>query len=221
MVKGQPEMENFQFEYSTFKDFTNNENFALRSLCLLIARTPANRDNALLATDYGQNTTLMSYVIKTESEDISYHLTNTIFDATSDFYIEKSIEKHQSTLSVLLSKRDSALRELDKLEYRFADLSDRSSGLFSKKTEVRRERARTEMLQMSAGIAKLEENIALTEFAIENSTPILQVIDAPILPLKEIRMGSLKSVFLGFFGGLVLGGILILLFRFYSLTVET
>lgn len=211
---------NLKFSHTDYKEFSINENFVLQSLCIAIAGTPANRSNALLETDFGQNTTIMSYVMTTEDEDLSYHLTNAIFNATSDFYVEKSTEKQQITHKVLLTKRDSTLKMLDEMEYQFADLSDRSSGLFSKRAEVKRERARAEMIQISSGLAKLEENIALTEFAIENNTPILQIIDAPIFPLKEVKIGWNKSVLIGFLSGLILGIFLSIIAKFYDLTIK-
>jgi hypothetical protein len=215
-----PEMKEFMFSHDSIESFNNYENFALQSLCTLIGGTPANRSKALLETDFGQNTTIMSYVVNTRNELISYHLTNCLFEATSDFYIDKSIERQKTTYEVLVVKRDSLRKEYDRLEFLYADLSDRATGLFSKKQDIKRDRTRAEMLQLSSGLAKLEENIAFVEFSIEDSTPILQVIDAPLLPLKELKVSAFMSIFLGFAAGTILGSLMVLFRKFYALAKE-
>ena len=219
-VKKFPEMENFNFEHSSVDSFSSYENIALRDLAVLIAGTPANRNNALIETDYGQNTTIMSYVTHSIDQLISYHLTNEIFESTSTFYVEKAVEKQMTTYNVLASKKDSLVKEYNRLEYKYADLSDRSSGLFSKKSDIKRERARAEMLQMGSALAKLEENLAFVEFGIENNTPILQIIDAPILPLEEVKMSSARSVLLGLMTGLFLGIVVSIMRTFLNLASE-
>ena len=208
---------NFSFNHVNLDSFNRMENVALKRLAVMAAGTPANRGNALIETDYGQNTTIMSFVTRSEDELISYHLTNAVFDATSRFYIEKSREKQQNTFDVLDAKRDSLRKTYNQREYRYADLADKSSGLFSMKGDVKIERARAEMIQMGAALTKLEENIALVEFGLENSTPVLQVIDAPILPLEEEKTGSTKSLLIGLILGFVVSVSLIILSAFLKL----
>ena len=219
-AKNNKEMAGFTFDHSQIDSFDQKENIALRSLSVMIAGTPANRKNALIETDYGQNTTIMSYVTHSIDELISYHLTNSIFESTSNFYVEKTIEKQQATYDVLTSKKDSLIKIYDNLENQYAIMSDRSTGLFSSKMDIKKDRIRAEMLQMSSGLAKLEENIALVEFGIENNTPILQTIDAPILPLEEVSTSKLKSILIGAIVGFILSaGCLILITFWKNITI--
>lgn len=214
--KNDNDMSGFMFSHGIVDSFSTIENKALKDLAVMIAGTPANRKSALIETDYGQNTTIMSYVTHSIDENISYHLTNNIFQATSDFYVEKSIEKQKSTYSVLSAKRDSLRKEYNKIEFQYAQLSEKSMGLFSKSVEIKRDRLRGEMLQLSSGLAKLEENIALVEFGIENNTPILQVIDAPILPLEEVSTGTFRSLLIGGVFGFAISFTLIMLLTFWQ-----
>lgn len=211
------DMSEFRFFHANVDSFGLKENVALRALAKMIAGTPANRQNALLESDYGQNTTIMSFVTHSEDEAISYYLTKAVFDATSDFYVEKSIETQAVTYKVLSTKRDSLLEEYNKLESVYTSLSDRSSGLFSNKMDIKKDRARSEMLQLSSGLAKLEEQLSLVSFGIENNTPILQVIDSPILPLEEVRTGRIKSILIGLGFGLLLGFCVVIFFEFSKL----
>ncbi len=215
------EMSNFKFTNAKVDSFSIKENIALKSIATMIAGTPANRKNALIETDYGQNTTIMSFVTHSQDEALSYHLTHAVFEATSNFYVEKTIEKQTSTYDVLVSKKDSLLKEYNRLEYKYADLSDKSTGLFSKKMDIKKERARGEMLQLSAGLSKLEEQISLVEFSIENSTPILQVIDAPILPLEEVTTSKFKSILIGLGFGLILSIGAVVFITLWRLIKET
>ena len=217
--------ENYNDEFRDFRfitvaedSFDRLDNYAIMRLCELVAGTPANRENAFLETDYGQNTAIMSYVVETMNEEISYHLTRELFHSTSDFYIKSSIEKQKNTYDVLFEKRDSVQQIYDELERQYVVLSDRAQGLFTNQNAVKRERIRAEMLQIGSAMSKLEENLAIVEFAIENSTPVLQKIDSPLLPLKEIKTSLTRAILLGIVAGTTIALLGVIFYTFIKLS---
>lgn len=54
--------------------------------------------------------------------------------------------------------------------------------------------------------AEVVKNLELSKIAMAQETPVIQVVDSPILPLEKIRLGKLKGIV---FGGLI-GGVLVI-----------
>jgi uncharacterized protein involved in exopolysaccharide biosynthesis len=55
-------------------------------------------------------------------------------------------------------------------------------------------------------------NLELAKLALRKETPLIQVIDRPILPLKKEKLGKLKSLILGgFLAGFLT--VLVLIFK--------
>ena len=80
---------------------------------------------------------------------------------------------------------------------------------------IRRVPSSRKQVDVQANAAILTELVKQTELAkvtVRRETPLIQVLDRPILPLKKERFGKTKGIlFGGFFGGFF--GILILFFR--------
>jgi len=79
---------------------------------------------------------------------------------------------------------------------------------------VRRVPSAKKQVDVQANTAILTELVKQTELAkvsVRRETPLIQVLDRPIYPLKIDRIGKTKGIFLGFFLGdfiIVLGLIL-------------
>jgi uncharacterized protein involved in exopolysaccharide biosynthesis len=57
---------------------------------------------------------------------------------------------------------------------------------------------------LKTALAKAEENLAIAHFALESNTPLIQLIDDPILPIESIKKSWLRLLSVGFIAGLFL-----------------
>jgi uncharacterized protein involved in exopolysaccharide biosynthesis len=49
------------------------------------------------------------------------------------------------------------------------------------------------------------KNLEYTKISMEQETPVIQIIDIPIYPLKKIKLGRLMGIVLGgFMGGVII-----------------
>jgi uncharacterized protein involved in exopolysaccharide biosynthesis len=140
--------------------------------------------------------------LATKSEEFSKNFTETLAVIVSDFYIETKSKKAKNNLSILQHQRDSIRAALNGSLTGVAVSNDQVFGL-NPALNVRRVPGIKKEVDVQANTAILTELVKQTELArinLRKETPLIQVIDKPILPLKKEKFGKGK--------GLVLGGLL-------------
>jgi hypothetical protein len=142
---------------------------------------------------------------------IDVHSTNELFAKcftealvknVSDFYIETKSKKSRENMDILVRQSDSIRRELNGAITGVAVANDNTFGL-NPAMNVRRAPSARRQVDVQANTAILTELVKQSELAkvtLRKETPLIQVIDKPILPLKKEKFGKAK--------GIVLGGIL-------------
>jgi hypothetical protein len=142
---------------------------------------------------------------------IDVHSTNELFAKcftealvknVSDFYIETKSKKSRENMDILVRQTDSIRRELNGAITGVAVANDNTFGL-NPAMNVRRAPSARRQVDVQANTAILTELVKQSELAkvtLRKETPLIQVIDKPILPLKKEKFGKAK--------GIVLGGIL-------------
>lgn len=140
--------------------------------------------------------------IATKSEVFSKQFTETLAVIVSDFYVETKSKKAKQNLAILEHQRDSIRVALNSSLTGVAVSNDEVFGL-NPALNVRRVPGIKKEVDVQANSAILTELVKQTELArinLRKETPLIQVIDKPILPLKKEKFGKLK--------GLVIGGLL-------------
>lgn len=140
--------------------------------------------------------------LATKSEEFSKNFTETLAVIVSDFYIETKSKKAKNNLAILERQRDSIRAALNGSLTGVAVSNDQVFGL-NPALNVRRVPGIKKEVDVQANTAILTELVKQTELArinVRKETPLIQVIDKPILPLKKEKFGKAK--------GLVLGGLL-------------
>ncbi len=128
----------------------------------------------------------------------------------SDFYIETKSKKAKMNMDILIHQTDSVRGELNGAITGVAVANDNTFGL-NPAMNIKRTPSARRQVDVQANTAILTELVKQTELAkvvLRKETPLIQVIDRPILPLKKEKVGKLKGVILGGF----LGGFLIVLY---------
>jgi len=140
--------------------------------------------------------------LATKSEEFSKNFTETLAVIVSDFYIETKSKKAKNNLAILERQRDSIRAALNGSLTGVAVSNDQVFGL-NPALNVRRVPGIKKEVDVQANTAILTELVKQTELArinVRKETPLIQVIDKPILPLKKEKFGKAK--------GLALGGLL-------------
>jgi uncharacterized protein involved in exopolysaccharide biosynthesis len=140
--------------------------------------------------------------VKSKDELFAKQFTETLAVIVSDFYITTKSKKAKDNLAILERQRDSIRAALNGSLTGVAVSNDQVFGL-NPALNVRRVPGIKKEVDVQANTAILTELVKQTELArinVRKETPLIQVIDKPILPLKKEKFGKSK--------GLVLGGLL-------------
>ncbi|MXO05996.1 Wzz/FepE/Etk N-terminal domain-containing protein [Flavobacterium sp. HBTb2-11-1] len=130
------------------------------------------------------------------------------------FYVETKSKKARLNMDILEHQVDSIRRELNGAITGVAIANDNTFNL-NPALNVRRAPSARRQVDVQANTAILTELIKQSELAkvtLRKETPLIQVIDRPILPLAKERLGKLKGFI---FGGSLCAflGIIFLLFK--------
>lgn len=150
--------------------------------------------------------------IKSKDENFAKQFTETLAVIVSDFYITTKSKKAKDNLAILEHQRDSIRAALNGSLTGVAVSNDQVFGL-NPALNVRRVPGIKKEVDVQANTAILTELVKQTELArinVRKETPLIQVIDKPILPLKKEKFGKLKGLVLGgFLAAFVVTGVLI------------
>jgi hypothetical protein len=147
--------------------------------------------------------------VASTNELFSKYFTESLVKEVSDFYIETKSKKSRENMLILERQTDSIRRELNAAITGVAVANDNTFGL-NPAMNVRRAPSARRQVDVQANTAILTELVKQSELAkvtLRKETPLIQIIDRPILPLKKEKVGKAKGIVMGGF----LGGLLIVL----------
>ena len=145
---------------------------------------------------------IISIEVSSTNELFAKFFTEALAKQVGDFYIETKSKKARLNMAILQKQTDSIRGELNNAITGVAVANDNTFGL-NPSLNVRRAPSARRQVDVQANTAILTELVKQTELAkvtLRKETPLIQIIDRPILPLKKEKVGKLI--------GLVLGGVL-------------
>ena len=130
------------------------------------------------------------------------------------FYVTTKSKKARSNMEILERQTDSIRQELNNSISGLATANDNTFNL-NPSQNIRRVPSARKQVDVQANTAILTELVKQTELAkigVRRETPLIQVLDRPILPLEKKRFGKIRGIIIGgFLGGFL--GIFIIFFR--------
>ncbi len=161
---------------------------------------------------------IISLTVKTENELFSKLFCEQLLKETSDFYIETKSKKARLNVEVLQNQADSIRAELNSAITGVAAATDNVYNLnpaFNVKSTPSK-RKQVDVQANTSILTQLVAQLELSKVSLRKETPLVQIIDRPILPLQKEKIGRIKSFVLGgFLAGFL--GILYLVFgRLYK-----
>ncbi len=145
---------------------------------------------------------IISIDVKSENEAFAKAFSETLAKQVSDFYVDTKSKKARMNMAILQKQTDSIRGELNGAITGVAVAND-NTFMLNPALNVNRAPSAKRQVDVQANTAILTELVKQTELAkvtLRKETPLIQVIDRPILPLPKEKFGKAK--------GIVLGGIL-------------
>ena len=184
--------------------------FSLDQDSILYGISSGLTKNNLVIAQKDKKVSIISLTVKTESELFSKLFCEQLLKETSDFYIETKSKKSRLNVDILQHQADSIRAELNAAITGVAAASDNVYNL-NPAFNVKRTPSTRRQVDVQANTAILTQLVAqleMSKVSLRKETPLVQLIDRPILPLEKDKVGRLKSLILGGF----LAGFLIVLY---------
>ena len=160
--------------------------------------------NNLNIAQKDKKSSIISLTVKSQNELFSKLFCEQLLRETSDFYIETKSKKSRLNVDILQRQADSIRAELNGAITGVAAASDNVYNL-NPAYNVKKTPGTRRQVDVQANTAILTQLVAqleMSKVSLRKETPLVQLIDRPILPLEKEKVGRLKSlVFGGFLSG--------------------
>lgn len=207
--KTSPELQNIHFLPGT-----DPERFSLNHNRLIQAFYGVLTDKNLTVDKKDKKANIISIRVNSESELFAKYFTEALAKEVSDFYIDTKTKKAAQNLKILQTQTDSVKRAFNMAVSGVASSSDANPNPNPSRQVLRVPAVRKQFdVQVNQAIlTQLVQNLEVAKVSLRKETPLIQVIDKPVLPLPKTVPSILK--------GLIEGGILGLLLVVFLLTLN-
>ena len=149
--------------------------------------------------------------VKSIDELFSKKFCESLVKEVTNFYVDTKSKKAKMNVAILEKQSDSIRAELNAAITGVAVANDNTFSL-NPALNVKRSPSAQRQVDVQANSAILTQlvaNLEMAKVSLRKETPLVQIIDAPILPLKKDKVSKLKSLILGGFlcGFLVVMGL--------------
>lgn len=172
------------------------------SILGIIYKTLANQGK-LIVSQKDKKVSIIDVVVKTENELFSKFFAEILAREVSDFYIETKSKKAKMNVAILEKQADSIRARLNAAISGVARANDEIYNL-NPALNVKRVPYSQRQVDVQANTAILTElvkNLELARVTLRKETPLIQIVDSPILPLEKEKTGKIKlSLTYGFIG---------------------
>ena len=213
-----PALKNIQFLPNL-----DRTNFSLQQDSILqqIHKSLIDKDK-LSIMQKDKKVTILTIEVTSKNEFFSKIFCESLARETSDFYIETKSKKSKMNVDILQKQVDSVKNALYGAISGVASEIDNVYNMnpaFNIKGSPTKKR-QIDVQANTAILTNLVVQLELAKITLRKETPLIQLIDRPILPLQKEKFGKLKSIILGGF----LSGFLFILYlifgRLYKKLVE-
>jgi hypothetical protein len=166
--------------------------------------------NLLTVAKVDKKLSILKVAVQSEDEQFSKAFTEALVSEVSQFYVETKTKKSTTNVAILQHQTDSVRNQLNRAISGVAQSNDAIPNLNSAR-QVLRSSGQQRQIDVQANTAILTElvkNLELSKLSLRKETPLIQVIDRPVLPLAVERFGKAKGILMGGF----LAGFLIVIF---------
>jgi uncharacterized protein involved in exopolysaccharide biosynthesis len=157
--------------------------------------------------------------VSANDELFAKQFTNKLAETVNDFYVQTKTKKTQQNVQILQKQADSVRRELNSSISGVASAMDADPNANPSLVSLRvpSQRKQVDVQASTAIYAEIVKNLEVSKMALLQETPLIQVIDEPVLPLPVERIGKAKGILAGFFLGGILSIVLLIIRKVYKM----
>lgn len=157
-----------------------------------------NNDNLVIKRE-NEEINIISVIFESKNESFSKDFSEELMEIASDFYIQKKTEKLKKNFDLIKVQADSVRSNLYGDITSLAVNADNTFALnpvYSVK-KVPSAQKQVQVQFNSILLGELLKNQELTRLSLLEQTPLIQVIDKPMFPLKKVSFSLMKFAIVG------------------------
>jgi len=138
--------------------------------------------------------------VAANDELFAKQFTDKLVETVNDFYVQTKTKKTQQNVQILQKQADSVRRQLNSSISGVASAIDADPNANPSLLSLRvpSQRKQVDVQASTAIYAEIVKNLEVSKMALLQETPLIQVIDSPVLPLEVDRTSKAKSIIIGF-----------------------
>ncbi|MEI6185417.1 MAG: Wzz/FepE/Etk N-terminal domain-containing protein [Bacteroidota bacterium] len=145
------------------------------------------------------------YVALTENNEVyAKKFTEKMVSNVIDYYMNYKTSKSRNNVEILRHQADSVRECLFGGISTVAALNDLNVNPLKQTPKTGIQKKQTEMQVNAALYTELLKNLEISELTLKKETPLIQVIDRPVLPLKNQKMGRAMGAIIGMVIGCII-----------------
>jgi hypothetical protein len=157
--------------------------------------------NYLFVSKPDKKLSIIEVKVKAQEEMFAKLFNDQVVKNVNDFYIQTKTKKSLSNLLILQHQTDSVRNVLNGAISVSAMVTDATPNLNPTRQVLRApiQRSQFSVEANKAILVQLVQNLELSKMSLRKETPLIQVIDKPILPLDRVRLSKVKAIIVGGF----------------------
>jgi len=208
-----------EFRFSGPIDISNAEeidNRVVRKLHKLIWGSESDRSKALCKISFDLDSGLYDINSNTESEALSFLLTNTIYQELKVFF-EEELWSNQIQLAAILNAKADSLQAVRDFKVReLARFENRNRAIIGKELTAERSIILMEQSAINNAYAEVLKTREMTDVNMKDKKPLFVTVDVPYLPLSPVGSSLKKKIIFGLAVGIFLSVLFILTRKIYK-----
>lgn len=194
----------FRFSQDTSSAFTLAEGNCLRYLHSFLTGNREKKTEGLTKFQYDKDSGLLTIRVNSINERFSYIIADRTYLFLSDFYIDQAVKKQVATYDIIKAKVDSVEQALSSAEYQLSLQVDALSGIVGSRNNLQKNKLLRKVQMLSVLYAEGVKNQETAAFILQNTTPMFQVVDEPLMPLRKTEPSLVRAIIIGgIIGGIV------------------
>ena len=206
-------------DFSTYNSKSNNlrvHDSILNEVVKII------KEKYLLVDKPSRKTTILEIGFDHKDELFAKSFNENLVSIVNDFYFKTKTQKTGENLKILERQADSVKKVLDKSILFLAekDQSIPNPNPLTKVSLVPYQKALVDVQANGAIYQQIVTQLELAKVTHRNNTPLIQIIDKPVLPLENSRLKLFECFVYGIFGGLFFSVLYYSFLRFYKSLIK-
>ena len=135
------------------------------------------------------------------NEEFAKSFVEALIEQMSKMYITHQTAQASNSLSFLTSRSDSVFMELEIAEEEFANVKDINQRIVKASGRLKELQLMRRVDVLNAMYLEIIKNLEISKITLLNQTPIIQIIDNPVLPLMTENKSKSLFGLIGLFSG--------------------